>query len=92
MISDLKRKVPQSDAVLNQLLSLCERFHTQEKTLYSLHEQDLTYISKGEAQKRYEFVQKVFVTTTNRGNWIVGVNLCEANPYDGHTLAKASQL
>ena len=27
--------------------------------------------------------------TTNRANWIVGVDLCEGNPYDGHTLAKA---
>ncbi len=26
--------------------------------------------------------------TTNYGNWIVGVNLCQNNPYDGHTLAQ----
>jgi IS5 family transposase len=47
------------------------------------------YISKGKSHKRYEFGQKVSVTTTNRGNWIVGVDLCRANPCDGHTLAKA---
>lgn len=41
------------------------------------------------AHKRYEFGQKVSVTTTNRGNWIVGIDLCEGNPYDGHTLARA---
>ncbi len=41
------------------------------------------------AHKRYEFGQKVSVATTNRSNWIVGVRLCEGNPYDGHTLAKA---
>ncbi|NQV23315.1 MAG: hypothetical protein HQ518_03015 [Rhodopirellula sp.] len=29
------------------------------------------------------------MTTTNRGNWIAGINLCEGNPYDGHTLARA---
>lgn len=29
------------------------------------------------------------MATTNRGNWIVGINLCEGNPADGHTLAKA---
>jgi IS5 family transposase len=46
-------------------------------------------ISKGKAHKRYEFGQKVSVTTTNRGDWIVGVNLCRGNPCDGHTLAKA---
>jgi IS5 family transposase len=29
------------------------------------------------------------VATTNCNSWIVGVRLCEGNPYDGHTLAKA---
>jgi transposase, IS5 family len=41
------------------------------------------------SHKRYEFGQKVSVTTTNRGNWIVGIDLCKGNPYDGHTLARA---
>lgn len=50
---------------------------------------DVMCISKGKAHKCYEFGQKVSVTTTNRGNWIVGINRCEGNPYDGHTLAKA---
>jgi IS5 family transposase len=74
-------------------LVLCERLQTQEKTdskkLYSLHEPEVMCISKGKAHKRYEFGQKVSVATTNRNNWIVGVRLCEGNPYDGHTLAKA---
>ena len=46
-------------------------------------------ISKGKAHKRYEFGQKVSVTSANRGNWIVGINLCAGNPYDGHTLLQA---
>ena len=29
------------------------------------------------------------MATTNCNSWIVGVRLCEGNPYDGHTLAKA---
>ena len=29
------------------------------------------------------------MATTNRGNWIVGVDLCEGNPYDGHTLTES---
>ena len=29
------------------------------------------------------------MTSTNRANWIVGINLCRGNPYDGHTLASA---
>lgn len=93
VLRDLRRKVPQPDPALSELLQLCERLHAQQKTdkkkLYSLHEPDVMCISKGKAHKRYEFGQKVSVTTTNRGNWIVGVNLCRNNPYDGHTLATA---
>jgi IS5 family transposase len=61
---------------------------TDSKKLYSLHEPEVQCISKGKAHKRYEFGQKVSIATTNRSNWIVGVTLCENNPYDGHTLAK----
>jgi len=93
VLRDLRRKVPQPDFALDELLKLCERLHAQQRTdkkkLYSLHEPEVMCISKGKAHKRYEFGQKVSVTTTNRGNWIVGVNLCRGNPYDGHTLAKA---
>lgn len=90
VLRDLRRNVLKPDAALEELLQLCERLHLQEKTdskkLYSLHEPETMCISKGKAHKRYEFGQKVSVATTNRDNWIVGVNLCEGNPYDGHTL------
>lgn len=93
VIRDLRRKVPQPDESLETLLAQCERLHAQEKSdrkkLYSLHEPDVMCISKGKAHKRYEFGQKISVATTNRGNWIVGVDLCAGNPYDGHTLSKA---
>jgi hypothetical protein len=46
-------------------------------------------ISKGKAHNRYEFFPKVSVTTTTRGNWIVGENLYRNKLYDGHTLAQA---
>jgi IS5 family transposase len=93
VIRDVRRKVPRPDESLETLLLLCERLHAQQKSdhrkLYSLHEPDVMCISKGKAHQRYEFGQKVSVTTTNRGNWIVGVDLCEGNPYDGHTLSQA---
>lgn len=93
VLRDLRRKVPEPDHALETLLGLCERLHAQERTdskkLYSLHESDVQCISKGKAHKRYEFGQKVSVATTNRANWIVGIDLCEGNPYDGHTLNKA---
>ncbi len=93
VIRDVRRKVSPPDEPLEELLLLCQRLHAQQPTdrnkLYSLHEPNVKCISKGKAHKRYEFGQKVSVATTNRGNWIVGVDLCEGNPYDGHTLAQA---
>jgi IS5 family transposase len=92
VIRDVRRKVSDPDPSLTALLQLCERLHAQQPTdskkLYSLHEPEVQCISKGKAHKRYEFGQKVSIATTNRSNWIVGVTLCENNPYDGHTLAK----
>jgi len=93
VIRDVRRKVPTPDVALEQLLLLCERLHQQQpkdkNKLYSLHEPEVVCISKGKAHKRYEFGQKVSLATSNRGNWIVGVELCAGNPYDGHTMAAA---
>ena len=93
VIRDVRRQASEPDESLEELLRLCECLHAQEQTdrrkLYSLHEPEVMCISKGKAHKRYEFGQKVSVSTTNRGNWIVGAELCAGNPYDGHTLAKA---
>jgi len=93
VIRDLRRKLPQPGEALETLLARCERLHAQKPTdknkLYSLHEPEVECISKGKARQRYEFGQKVTVATANRSNWIVGVELCEGNPYDGHTLASA---
>lgn len=93
VIRDLRRKLPQPDEALETLLTRCERLHAQRPSdknkLYSLHEPDVKCISKGKARQRYEFGQKVTVATANRSNWIVGVELCKDNPYDGHTLASA---
>lgn len=93
MIRDIRRKVPQPDTALEELLILCERVHAQQQQdqhkIYSLHEPEVKCISKGKAHKRYEFGQKISVTSTNRHNWIVGIHLCQGNPYDGHTLKQA---
>jgi IS5 family transposase len=93
VIRDIRRKAPQPDVAVEELLALCERLHKQKKhdkkKLYSLHEPEVVCISKGKAHKRYEFGQKISIATSNRGNWILGVRLCEGNPYDGHTLTAA---
>ena len=93
LIRDVRRKAPEPDTKLDDLLALCERLHEQQRgdknKLYSLHEPEVVCISKGKAHKRYEFGQKISVATSNRDNWILGVDLCQGNPYDGHTLAAA---
>jgi IS5 family transposase len=59
--------------------------------IYSLHELDICCISKGKEKNRYEFGNKVSVITSNRRSWILNVENCPANPYDGHTLDKTAR-
>jgi len=59
------------------------------KTLYSLHEPAVDCISKGKAQKRYEFGTKVTVATSTEGGFVVGMRALPGNPYDGHALHEA---
>ncbi len=93
IIRDIRRKAPTVDEAFETLLLRAERIMTQQpkdkKKIYSLHEPEVQCISKGKAHKRYEFGQKISITTTNRGNFIVASDLCQGNPYDGHTLSDA---
>lgn len=91
LIRDIRRKVADVPADLEQILTKAERIRRQQPQdshkLYSWHEPEVQCISKGKARQRYEFGQKVALATTNRSNWIVAAKLLENNPYDGHTLA-----
>jgi IS5 family transposase len=92
LIRDIRRKTTEIDEGLTTLLDRADRIRRQQpkntKKLYSLHEPEVQCISKGKAQKRYEFGQKVAVATTNHSNWFVAAHLLENNPYDGHTLSE----
>jgi len=44
-------------------------------------------IAKGKAHKPYEFGVKVSLATTLKEGFVVGMQSCPGNPYDGHTLA-----
>lgn len=54
--------------------------------LYSIDAPEVECISKRKAHKRYECGCKVSVTTTNVGDWVVGVQTLHGNPYDRHTF------
>ena len=45
-------------------------------------------IAKGKARTPYEFGVKVGITSTLKGNLILGARSFPNNPYDGHTLAE----
>jgi transposase, IS5 family len=74
------------------LLGIAGRIHVQQRhdkhKLYSVHAPEVECIAKGKAHKRYEFGVKVSIATTNRDNFVVGIQALPGNPYDGHTLER----
>ena len=93
---DVLRKVlpdPDLHAEFHEELLLVEQLLEQKRRdknkLYSLHAPEVECISKGKAHKKYEFGVKVSVATTNRDNFVVGMQALSGNPYDGHTLQGA---
>lgn len=93
LVGDIERKTTQVDETLGVELRKAKRLLAQQRTdknkLYSVHAPEVECIAKGKAHKRYEFGNKVSVATTSNGNWIVGVQSLQGNPYDGHTLSAA---
>ena len=94
VVRDIERKVGNHiDEELATFLARAHRLLNQTRDskgkLYSIDAPEVECISKGKAHKRYEFGCKVSVATTNRNDWVVGVQALHGNPYDGHTLAEA---
>lgn len=93
---DILRKVlpdPDLHAEFHEELMLTEQLLAQKRhdkhKLYSLHAPEVECIAKGKVHKKYEFGVKVSVATTNRDNFVVGMDALAGNPYDGHTLQGA---
>lgn len=93
---DILRKIlhdPDLHAEFHEELELTERMLDQQKhdknKLYSIHAPEVECIAKGKIHKKYEFGVKVSVATTNRDNFVVGMQALPGNPFDGHTLAAA---
>lgn len=95
LIRDIQKKADLGKhEKLSRLVDLAIRFLEEGKKgqdkLYSVHEPDVKCISKGKAHKRYEFGQKISIATTNKSNWVVGIDFLKGNPYDGHVLAQVT--
>lgn len=93
VVRDIERKCDNPDQKLKNLLNQSNRLLQQKKNdsnkLYSLHAPEVECIAKGKIHKKYEFGCKVSIVTTARKNWVVGIDACHGNPYDGHTLCKS---
>lgn len=90
---DRKRENTVFSANFLSLIDTANKLLLQEKNttkkIYSLHELGVQCIGKGKDRIRYEFGNKAAVVTTNNRNWIINVEDCEDNPYDGHTLNRS---
>jgi IS5 family transposase len=88
---DVERKM--SDAAFEahrRTLILAELILAQKRMtkgkVYSLHAPEVECIAKGKAHKPYEFGVKVSLAVTHKEGFVVGIQACPDNPYDGHTL------
>lgn len=93
VIRDIERKATEPCDILKEQLILAKRLIEQRRDsknkIYSIHEPNVQCIAKGKAHQRYEFGCKVGYVTSAKGNWILGAQAFNNNPYDGHTLEKS---
>jgi IS5 family transposase len=96
VMRDIERKMrllPMAGTRLTHLLEIAHRIHAQQRhdkhKVYSVHAPEVECLAKGKAHKQYEFGVKVSVASTNRDNFVVGMQAMPGNPYDGHTLQTA---
>jgi len=88
LVRELGRKLASGMHVAD--LELYQRVLDQKRKdknkVYSLHEPEVTCISKGKEHKKYEFGSKVSITVTQKSGVIIGALNFPNNDYDGHTL------
>ncbi len=92
LVRELERNLEADSLYQNDLL-LFNKVLAQKKNdknkIYSLHEPNVSCISKGKEHKKYEFGNKVSIAVTQDTGVIVGALSFEGNPFDGHTLEAA---
>jgi IS5 family transposase len=66
-------------------MKIAHQIHAQQKheknKVYSVHEPVVNCISKGKADKKYEFGDLVCVAVTSRGRWLLGAKSYMDNSY-----------
>ncbi len=91
VVRDVERKLSEAAFQAHKgTMLLSELILTQKRTtkgkVYSLSAPEVECIAKGKAHKPYEFGVKVSLAVTHREGFVVGIQACPGNPYDGHTL------
>lgn len=93
VVRDIERKTFYPSEDLKEQLALAKQLLIQKRDskdkIYSIHEPHVQCIAKGKAHQRYEFGCKVGFVVSTKGNWIVGAQAFDKNPYDGHTLQQS---
>jgi IS5 family transposase len=101
VVRDSERKIKNNEAlqvIFAKELEVAKHFLNRKKSdknkIYSLHEQGVVCISKGKANKKYEFGSKVSLSITHKKGIgiITGCESLLGNPFDGHTLKSSIKL
>jgi len=91
VVRDVERKLGEAafqahrGTMLLSELILTQKRKTRNK-VYSQHAPEVECIAKGKAHRPYEFGVKVSLAVTHKEGFVVGIQACPENPYDGHTL------
>ena len=94
---DIERKIKGSDKVdyfakaLEAVNRLLQQEQKDKNKLYSMHEPEVSCISKGKAHKKYEYGNKVSIAITHKQGLALNTKSHAGNPYDGHTLNEVLQ-
>ena len=91
VMRDVERKLDDEGYAKHRgTMLLAELILTQQRKtkgkVYSLHAPEVECIAKGKAHRPYEFGVKVSLAVTHKEGFVVGIQSCPNNPYDGHTL------
>lgn len=91
LVRELGRKLPaQALEEHAQVLSLFQRVLSQKRKdknkVYSLHEPEVSCLSKGKERRKYEFGQKASVARTLNGGIVVGALSFPDSRHDSRTL------
>ncbi len=91
LVRELERKLPQGlyQTELVLFKKVLKQKRQDSHKIYSLHEPNVSCISKGKEHKKYEFGSKVSIITTKKSGVIIGALNIPKNDYDAHTVDPA---